>query len=60
MLWWTKVHKADINKDIRAIFELYGEEMIATVLATRKQERLRRLSEVLAGGYEMVTGATRS
>ena len=35
MWWWTKVHRADIPKEIRAAFEIYGEEMIASVLVTR-------------------------
>jgi hypothetical protein len=44
MWWWKKVHKADIPEDLRAKFELYGEEMIATVLATRKHEDYGDLS----------------
>jgi hypothetical protein len=35
MWWWTKVHKANIPKEIRASFEMYGEEMVASVLVTR-------------------------
>jgi hypothetical protein len=45
MWWWTKVRKANIPDDIRAMFQGYGETMITLVLATRKHEDYGDLSK---------------
>jgi hypothetical protein len=48
MWWWTKVRKADIPDDVRAIFQGYGENIIATVLATRQHKDYGDLNIYLA------------
>jgi hypothetical protein len=52
MWWWTKVHRANIPDHLRAMFELYDEQMIATVLATRKHEDYGDLSKYLKEAME--------
>jgi hypothetical protein len=42
---WTKVRRANIPEDKRAMVEDYGETIIAMVLATRKHEDYGDLSK---------------
>jgi hypothetical protein len=50
-MWrWTKVRKANIAPEVRAMFEVYGETMIALVMATREEKNLGDLNITKHGG----------
>jgi hypothetical protein len=55
MWWWRKVRKANIPSELRSKFELYGEDMIASVLATRTEGNYGDLSSNLGEALAWLT-----